>query len=232
MNSRALLDLLLKSSQTADRSTRDSPGGALGQMLGGAPAGALGQALRGGGKGALATGAMGLLLGGRAGRIGGKASRYGNLATLGMVAYKAFSAWQAQQQSGQGASEPQTVDRVTPDLAETHSRAILKAVVAASKADGHVNDRERALIEAELGRLANDPELSDWLRRELARPLNASDVAAAAITPEIAAEMYIASLLVVDEQQEQERAYLDELAKALRLEPALKERLEAEARAV
>jgi uncharacterized membrane protein YebE (DUF533 family) len=43
--------------------------------------------------------------------------------------------------------------------------------------------------------------------------------------------MYLASLLVVDEESYMERAYLDELARQLKLEPGLKERLEQHARA-
>ena len=50
--------------------------------------------------------------------------------------------------------------------------------------------------------------------------------ARAGSTPEIASEMYLASLMVVDDQNFMERAYLDELAKQLRLDPSLKAQLE------
>ncbi|MFC3606458.1 tellurite resistance TerB family protein [Stutzerimonas tarimensis] len=232
MDTRGLLDLLLKSSQIADRDTHTRGAGTLGQMLGNGPGGALGQALRGGGKGALATGAMGMLLGRRAGRLGGKASRLGSLAMLGMVTYKAYQGWQAQQAERDPVVTPRTIDRVPPDQAESHGRAILKAVVAASKADGHVDERERTMIESELDRLAGDSQLSQWLQHELSRPLDPVEVASAATTPETAAEMYVATLLIVDEQQDSERAYLEELARALRLDPDLRQRLEAEARAL
>ena len=35
--------------------------------------------------------------------------------------------------------EPQTIDRLPPAQVEQHSQAILKALVAAAKADGHVD---------------------------------------------------------------------------------------------
>jgi uncharacterized membrane protein YebE (DUF533 family) len=54
-------------------------------------------------------------------------------------------------------------------------------------------------------------------------------VARAATTPELAAEMYLASLLVVDETSFMERAYLDELARQLRLPAGLKAELETQA---
>ena len=193
-------------------------GGGLGSMLGGA------------GGGALAAGAMGLLLGNKKARkFGGKALTYGGLAALGVIAYKAYGNWQAQQASApQG--EPQTIDRLPAAQVEQHSQGILKALVAAAKADGHVDERERALIEGEFTKLDNDQELQHWLHAELNKPLDPTDVARAASTPEMAAEMYIASVMLVDEENFMEKAYLDELARQLKLEPGLKLELEKQVR--
>jgi uncharacterized membrane protein YebE (DUF533 family) len=46
----------------------------------------------------------------------------------------------------------------------------------------------------------------------------------------VAAEVYLASLLVADETSFMERAYLDELARQLQLPAALKQDLEVQAR--
>ncbi|MEE4240161.1 MAG: DUF533 domain-containing protein, partial [Desulfopila sp.] len=62
--------------------------------------------------------------------------------------------------------------------------------------------------------------------KELNSPLDPADVARSATTPEMAAEMYLASVLVVDEQNYMERTYLEELARQLGLDPALKKELE------
>ncbi|WP_222909049.1 tellurite resistance TerB family protein [Pseudomonas sp. DNDY-54] len=252
MKTSGLLDQLLKSGQdllqkqqgSVTRSTPSKSGGSLGDMLSGA-GGPLGSILGGGGggigKGALATGALGMLLGSRSGRrLGGKAVTYGGLAALGMLAYKAYGNWQAQQaqQGGAGVTqpntqtEPKTVDRLPPEQVEEHSRSILKALVAAAKADGHVDDQERKMIEAELAQLTDDPELQRWLEKELNKPLDPVDVAAAATTPEMASEMYLASVLMVDEEQFMERAYLDELARQLKLDAQLKLELESQVRGV
>lgn len=56
-------------------------------------------------------------------------------------------------------------------------------------------------------------------------------MAQAASSPALAAEMYLASLLVADETSFMERAYLDELARQLQLPPGLKAELEAQASA-
>ena len=230
MNTRGLLDQLLKSGQDllqnqGGKSAAGKSGG-LADLLGGKGGGGLGSLLSGAGGGALAAGAMGLLLGSKKARkYGGKALTYGGLAALGVIAYKAYGNWQAKQGAAvQG--EPQTLDRLPPAQVEQHSQAILKALVAAAKSDGHVDERERALIDGEFVKLSNDQELQHWLHAELNRPLDPADVARAASTPEMAAEMYIASVMLVDEEHFMERAYLDELARQLKLDPALKSELE------
>ncbi len=234
MNTRGLLDQLLKSGQDLlqNKASGGKPASAssgVGGLLGGANLGSL---LGGAGGGALAAGAMGLLLGNKSARkLGGKALTYGGLAALGVIAYKAYGNWQANQAAGaSNSAEPQTLDRLPAPQAELHSQAILKALVAAAKADGHVDGRERQLIEGELVKLTDDAELKTWLDQELNKALDPADVARAATTPEMAAEMYVASVLMVDEEHFMERAYLDELAKQLKLDPALKVELESQVR--
>jgi uncharacterized membrane protein YebE (DUF533 family) len=223
MNTRGLLDQLLKSGQDLLQQKTGKPGGNSGS-------GNLGSLLTGAGGGALAAGALGLLLGNKSARkMGGKALPYGGLAALGVLAYKAYGNWQAQQAAApQG--EPQTLDRLPAPQAELHSQAILKALVAAAKADGHVDARERQLIEEELAKLTQDAELRRWLDAELNKPLDPAEVARAASTPEMAAEMYLASVLMVDEEHFMERAYLEELARQLKLDPGLKVELERQVR--
>jgi uncharacterized membrane protein YebE (DUF533 family) len=223
MNTRGLLDQLLKSGQEL---LNKQPGA--GKPSAGA--GGLGGLLSGAGAGALGAGALGLLLGSKKARkYGGKALTYGGLAALGVLAYKAYGNWQARQGTGQGA-EPQTLDRLPPAQAEQHSQAVLRALVAAAKSDGHIDERERALIEGEFTRLDNDRDLQHWLHDELNKPLDPAEVARAAQTPEMAAEMYLASVMMVDQENFMERAYLDELARQLRLDPALRQELESQVR--
>ncbi len=235
MNTRGLLDQLLKSGQDLlQQKSGGASAGGLGGLLGGVAKGGqggdLGTLLKGAGGGALAAGALGLLLGNKSARkMGGKALTYGGLAALGVVAYKAYSNWQAQQASAPQA-EPQTLDRLPAPQAELHSQAILKALVGAAKADGHVDARERQLIEGELVKLTQDASLQHWLQAELNKPLDPAEIARAASTPEMAAEMYVASVLMVDEEHFMERAYLEELARQLKLDPALKRELEAQVR--
>lgn len=200
--------------------------------------------------GAAAGGALALLIGSKRGRkLGGKALKYGTVAALGAVAWRAYQDWQARQAGGTaaagagtpGSAAAQPAPAATPPAqgglallpapqVEAHSQAMLKAMIAAAKADGHMDDRERELVQAELHRLEADPALRGWVDAELRRPVEPAEVAAAATGPEMAAEIYLASLLVADETTTMERAYLDALAAALKLPPGLRAELEARAR--
>lgn len=211
--------------------------------------GSAGQAARGNDMGKYATGAavggvLGLLLGSRRGRsVGGKALKYGSVAAIGALAWKAYQDYQANQkaQAPAGAAAAPAAapaalaaprfDALPAPQLEQHSQAMLKAMIAAAKSDGHMDERERELVHTELNRLQADAGTRQWVEAELRRPIDPADVAAAATTPELAAEVYLASVLVVDETTTMERAYLDELARRLNLAPALKADLEARAAA-
>ena len=221
MSARQLLDQLLQSGQglLSDTTSRvqNATGGKGSSFLTGLGGGALG------------AGALGLLLGSKKARkIGGKVAMYGGMAALGALAYRAYGDWQRSQAGG--AAAPQTLDRLPAPQAEQHSTAVLTAMIGAAKADGHIGPEERALLETELAKLSSDAQDRQWLETELSRPLDPATVARSAQTPEMAAEMYLASLLVVDEESYMERAYLDELARQLKLQPGLKEQLEQHAR--
>ncbi len=226
MSVQTLLEQLLKSGMERYDTARQS--GDLGKYATGAAAG----------------GALALLLGSKRGRsLGGKAIKIGTVAALGTLAWKAYNDWQARQQAaapqpaagapqgqGQGAGTVPGFAALPAPQLEDHSRAMLKAMIAAAKSDGHLDERERAALEGELQRLEADPAVRGWVDAELRRPVEPADVAAASTSPQMAAEMYLASVLVVDDTTTMERAYLDELARQLRLPAELKADLEAKAR--
>jgi uncharacterized membrane protein YebE (DUF533 family) len=236
MNTTHLLNQLLKAgtdllqNKGTPRATGNWPQSPSAQQSDNSPLGNLAGLLSGKGGAALAGGALGLLLGSKNGRkIGGTVLTYGGLAALGAIAYKAYSNWQTQQNSS-NSTPPQTIDRLAPAEAEQHSRAILIALIAAAKADGHIDERERQLIDGEVGKLTQDNELLTWIDQELKKPLDPTAIAAVATSHEMAAEMYLASVLVIDEENFMERAYLQEFANQLRLEPELQTELNNQAK--
>ena len=235
MNTRSLLDQLLSSGKELLQGQNTAPSN---QAAPTSPNTALNGLLGSIGGGALGGGIISLLMSSKKARkVGGNVITYGGLAALGVVAYKAYSNWQNNNQHrGQVESspaytptQPQTVDRVSPAVMEEHSQAILRAIICAAKADGHIDERERQLIDDAIAKLTQEPQLQLWFQQELRKPLDPAELARAAKTPEIAAEMYLASILVVDEESYMERVYLDELARQLQLAPTLKAELEAQA---
>ena len=230
MSAQSLLEQLLKSGL----SVVGGSSGSLGKVLGGSAGGHLGKYAAGAGAG----GALALLLGSQRGRkIGGAALKYGSVAALGALAFKVYRDWQATQAAQASAATPSRpappapveFARLPAPQVEQHSQAMLGAMIAAARADGHMDERERELVEAELHRLEADLALRRWVDDQLRRPVDPAAVAAAAATPEMAAEIYLASVLVVDETTVMERAYLDELARQLRLDAGLKAELERQA---
>lgn len=196
--------------------------------------------LGGFGGGALMGGALGMLLGNKKFRkMGGNIAGYGGAAALGALALKTYQDWQNRQSdpSAAGATTgsapvqapPLRLTEAATPLMEQHSRAMLAAMIAAAKADGHIGPDEKALIEAELQRLSPDAADHRWVHAELEKPADPAGIAALAQSPEMAAEIYLASLLVTEQDSFMERAYLDELARALQLDPSLKAELEASA---
>jgi uncharacterized membrane protein YebE (DUF533 family) len=182
------------------------------------------------GKGAAAAGVLALLLGTGTGRkLTGGALKLGSLAALGGVAYKAYQNWQANQTGAAAAGTP-AGDLIGP-AAEQRSRALLKAMVVAAKADGHVDEAERKRIFEGIARLGLQSAAVELLSAEINAPVDPAAVAAGADSPEAAAEIYLASLLVIDPDQPSEREYLDHLAGHLGLDAALVAELENQARA-
>ncbi|HHF3169753.1 TPA: tellurite resistance TerB family protein [Vibrio diabolicus] len=178
------------------------------------------------GAGAVGGGLIGMLMGSKKSKkmtkkIGSGALKVGGAAALGALAYKVYNDWQAKQ-SGQGVHE--TFD---PDDSK-HSVLILKAMIGAAKADGHVDEEEIARIEQALADMGADEHVRQLVQQELNKPLDPAEIANQATSPQQASEIYLASLIVADEQNFMEKAYLQELAKQLQLSPEVTQQLEVQ----
>lgn len=177
------------------------------------------------GAGAVGGGLVGLLMGSKKSRkMGSKAGKtalkVGGAAALGALAYKVYNDWQSKQ------STPATSNEQFDHRQPIHNQLIIKAMIAAAKADGHVDNDEMAQIESAIDQAGADQELRELIHQELNKPLDPTQIARLASTPQQATEVYLASLLVVDEQNFMEKAYLQELAKQLQLAPEVIQQLE------
>ncbi|MCE7728437.1 tellurite resistance TerB family protein [Vibrio campbellii] len=178
------------------------------------------------GAGAIGGGFIGMLMGSKkskkmAKKMGSGALKVGGAAALGALAYKVYNDWQSKQDA-QGVNE--TFD---PDD-NKHAKLILKAMIGAAKADGHVDEEEMARIEQALTEMGADDHVRQLVHQELHKPLDPAEIARLATSPQQASEIYLASLIVVDEQNFMEKAYLQELAKQLNLSPEVTYQLEAQ----
>lgn len=213
--------------------------------------------LKGAGAGALAAGAVALLFGSKSTRkFTKKAVKVGGTAALGGLAVKAFMQWQAAQQQGitdtgtpgaaplamPGSTSAQTLnlDQFQPgtpiaelsDIAATvRSESIIQAMISAARADGHIDGDEMELIRQQIQSLGLEKDVTQFLLAELNKPVDVTSIAALADTPETAAELYLASALVVDVDSEVERGYLDKLAIAMNLDTQMVAHLEEPLRA-
>jgi len=182
-------------------------------------------------KSLLGGGALGILVGSKRGRsMGGKALKYGAIAGVGVLAWKA---WQSSQEkkgaATQSSSEGERVEVLSGEVQERRSLELLQAMIMAARADGHIDEQEQALITDQIDALGADQEMHRWVEQQLKAPLDAQALAREADSPQAAREMYLISVAVIDDQNPMERAWLDQLASALNLTPEMAAELERQA---
>ena len=95
---------------------------------------------------------------------------------------------------------------------------LLRAMIAAAKADGEVDPEERANIVARLRAAGADADMQRFVEEELARPVNLYAITSEVRDAGTAAEVYAASLVAIHVDTEAERRYLDNLALRLGLD--------------
>jgi uncharacterized membrane protein YebE (DUF533 family) len=169
--------------------------------------------------GAVLGGLLGLMVGTESGRKAtGTAVKVGTLAALGGLAWKAYQNWQSgAAPTGEPAPAPQM--SLDPATEQKLAASTIVAMIQAAKADGHIDDAERAAIMGRVGALEGAAKA--FLDTELAAPIDVDRVASLATNPQEAAHLYAASLIAMDPDQAIERAYLAALAQKLGLAPDL-----------
>jgi len=114
-----------------------------------------------------------------------------------------------------------TIARETP-LAAPQQEAVLliRAMIAAANADGHIDAQERAAILERLKTASLSPAEHQFIVHELLEPKNMDQIVAAATHPELAARVYTASVFAINVDTQTERDYLRTLALRLGLDSA------------
>lgn len=190
-------------------------------------------------RGAAAGGLLGLLLGGKSVRkMAGGALGYGGAAVLGALALKAYQNYQQKKSPAPVTLTPEQFAELSPKSLPDAQPAIdgspfqlvlIRAMVGAAKADGHVDATEQQRLFGEVERLGLDAEAKAYVFDLLSKPVDMGSIAGAVATPEQGAEVYLASRLAIDVDVPAERAYLDALAGRLKLPAELRSHLDAQA---
>ena len=188
--------------------------------------------------GAAAGGIMALLVSSRSARkFAGKAATYGGAALLGGLAYKAFQNWQLNNShqtavnNGTSQNIPTQEDTFTTaaTLSPDFQLTLIKAMIAAAKADGHIDAPEQQRIFAAIDEMDVSAQTKGVIFDLLHQPISVEELAAGAISMEQKSEVYLASSLVIDPDHPLEKAHLDQLAKALQLPHELTQQLQSQA---
>lgn len=189
----------------------------------------------------LATGAIAaVLLGTKTGRkLTGNAAVLGGLAAIAGLGYQAYKNYQqggapvtvtpdAPASERPVLSPPPVESGFEPEiLSNDFVLVLVRAMVAAAKADGHIDEAERARIVDRAHAVGLGDEAEAFLAAELASPTDLDALIGAAKTEEQKVELYTASRLAVDPDSRAERGYLDLLAGRLGLADALIDHIEA-----
>lgn len=117
-----------------------------------------------------------------------------------------------------------------PDAEDSEGLLLVRAAIAAAKADGALDAEERAHITRQLDDAGLTQAERDFVLGDLQRPLSPAELAKQARDPMLAAQVYAAAAASAGSVSDTERAWLDSLAQALRLDRAAAAAIEARLR--
>ncbi|HPF74328.1 MAG: tellurite resistance TerB family protein [Rhodanobacteraceae bacterium] len=186
----------------------------------------------------------GLGIGGRRGRRTASRAALGvGLLGIAMAAYEHYSQQSKATASATGAAPPPVPGAMPAgasaapppppppappaDGAQRQADALLmlRAMIAAANADGHIDDSEREAVLGRAHQAGLDADDIAALQRELAAPWPVAAITATT-QPAMRERVYLAARLAIDLDHPAEQAFLDQLAQGVNLDPARRNELE------
>ena len=221
-----LLGSMIQSCLSSSTGSRVSNAGGgiqdlLGSLMGGGQSvlSRAGQAM-GGGDNLAATG-IGALLGALTGKsssttlnsVGG-----GLMGLLGMMAYKALTSPSAKDLASSATDAMKKYTQQTPQQKSNDAEIILTAMIDAAKSDGQVDSDEVSRIMGNLKNTGVGQEGINFIISKLQAPMETNKILAAVKgRPDLAVQVYSASLMAIEVDTQAEKNYLDKLAKSMGL---------------
>ena len=175
-----------------------------------------------------------------------KALKYGGIAAVGGLAWQAYKNYQSNQDQAQAQTAPQTqtspagtqqpipvppaagalyyqqqleeqqFDNLSNDD-NNQSLFVVKTMVAAAMADGHLDGGEYQRIIDKAAELGLDADEQRIIFDEIKQPMTIDLIVAQTSSPVLGVEVYTASVLAIDESRPESESYLRELAEKLNL---------------
>lgn len=181
-------------------------------------------------KGAIASAVLLGLLGTSGGRkLTTTAIKVGGLAALGTAAYKGYQNWQKTGDVMNSDSQSMAVHELSDNEAEGRGLLLIEAIVAAANADGRVDSQEQTAIKHQILEMHLPGEMAMVLENIIDSPLTAAELAQKVTNQAAAAEVYVASrLLIGTDAKGSEKQFLESLVAALSMAPELLQSLETQ----
>ncbi len=188
--------------------------------------------------GAAAGGVMALLMSSKSARkMAAGVAKVGGTAVLGGLAYKAYDNWQKNKAMGQTqAVTEQEISQITlntpaePETASTPLHmTLIMAMIAASKADGHIDALEQKHLFDAIGKLDLSSDEKAAIFDLMTQEISIQDIVNAIEHEEHKPEVYLSAYLAIEVDEQSERAFLNDLAIALELPKGFPAYLEQQA---
>ena len=202
----------------------------LGAMLGGGDAAGAGRGAAGAGAGGGLGGLGGLLTSGAMGDIARNVltNKKGDFSWLkgALLAGAGTMLWKklTDRVGEENAAVPQYGKVAsTPD---EQAERVIRAIVYAAKSDGHIDDREKAAINSQVGAMNLGKAAEQMVKQAMSEPLDPNNIARGLRDPREALQLYTLSRAVIDPDQFMEKNYLDALAQALGIPEDVRDQVE------
>lgn len=169
-----------------------------------------------------------------------KAAKVGGAALLGGLAFQAYRSWQQNNQAQ--AAQPYSQHPAQPQPIATEQSfcqsveqdggfqlTLIKAMIAAAKADGHIDNVEQDRILDAVDKMQLDAAEKGRVLDLLRQPISVFELAQAATSFEQKSELYLISCFAIDVDNPMERQHLQQLEQALALPAGLAPQLEHQA---
>lgn len=182
----------------------------------------------GGVGGLLGAGALGALLGAFMSK---GALQNVALVGAGAVAWNFYQKWSQGRKEAQPAATSVSVQpaSLAPAELDSTARLLLRAMVFAARADGHIDATEQERISQVVAQMLPGQDANALLGRLMNDPIDPGLLASEIQSAEQGEDLFRLSCMIVDIDHFMERSYLDALATALHITESRKNELEAEA---